>query len=225
MKNPPGLRLIAATSQNILRWISSLIGAVSCWWMAYAIYRAYRSGQGQVFGIPVIALYLVEFILVHASSIPMIAASKESKSAKIITLSLVSTIYVTFIATAAVKFHNLQLLLTFAGIMIPRWTGLLTDSDAARQQQIARSFESGLAFIATIPCMLLFDDPFARALIIYFSFMGLLEGTSPLRRRSLAQLPHMGCFVAAFVFIVVIIVVGGGFGGMIWESVRSFSHK
>ncbi|MGB7748190.1 MAG: hypothetical protein WBN75_12985 [Verrucomicrobiia bacterium] len=64
----------------------------------------------------------------------MIAASKEAKSTKIITVSLVSAIYVTFIATAAVKFHNPKLLLTFAGIMIPRWTGLFTDSDAARRQ-------------------------------------------------------------------------------------------
>src|ERR1017187_5115143 len=58
-------KMMTEKSQQILRWISSLIGAVSCWWMAYAIYRAYDSGQPQVFGIRIIALYLLEFILVH----------------------------------------------------------------------------------------------------------------------------------------------------------------
>ena len=146
-------------SQKILRWVSSTIGAVSCWWMAYAICQALHLKQSEVYGIPIMLLFLLEFILVHAGSIPMIAASKESKSAKIVTISLVSAIYVTFIATAAVKFHNLKLLLTFAGIMIPRWTGLLTDSDAARQQQINRSLESTLAFVFTIvPIALLLDN-------------------------------------------------------------------
>jgi len=219
-------KLFTATSQNILRWISSFIGALSCWWMAYAIYQAYRSGQGEVLGIPIAALYFVEFILVHAGSIPMIAASKEPKSAKIITVSLVSTIYVTFIVTIAVKLHSSQLLLTFADIMIPRWTGLFTDSDAARQQQIARSFESFLAFFVSMIVLVIGSDfLFAPALAVYFALMGLAEGTSPFRRRSLAQLPHMGCFIAAFVFIVVIIIVGGAFLKMIWESFGSFFHR
>ena len=215
-------------SQQILSWISSLIGAVSCWWMAYAIYRAYHAGQPQVFGIPIIALYLLEFILVHAGSIPMIAASKESKSSKIITVSLVSAIYVTFIATAAVKFHSSQLLLTFAGIMIPRWTGLFTDSDAARQQQINRSLESGLAFVFTIvPIVLLTNssNPFGLALITYFAVMGLLEGTSPLRKKRLDQSQRAGCFIGASIFILVIIIVGGAFLKMILESFGIFFHK
>jgi hypothetical protein len=212
---------MADKSQQILRWISSLIGATSCWWMAYSIYQAYNSRQQQVFGIPIIALYLLEFILVHAGSIPMIAASKESKSSKIITVSLVSAIYVTFIATAAFRFHSSQLLLTFAGIMIPRWTGLFTDSDAARQQQINRSLESVLAFVFTIvPIVLLTNssNPFGLALIPYFAAMGLLEGTSPLRKKSLDQSQRAGCFIAAAAFILVIIIVGGAFLKMILES-------
>jgi len=220
--------MMADKSQQILRWISSLIGAVSCWWMAYAIYRAYHSGQQQVFGIPIIALYLLEFILVHAGSIPMIAASKESKSSKIITVSLVSAIYVIFIATAAVKFHSSQLLLTFAGIMIPRWMGFFTDSDAARQQQINRSLESTLAFVFTIvPIVLLTSssNPFGLALIPYFAVMGLLEGTSPLRRKRLDQSQRAGCLLGASLFILVGIIVGGMFLKMIWESWGSFFHN
>jgi hypothetical protein len=189
--------------------------------MAYAIYQAHHSGQQQVLGIPIIGLYLVELILVHAGSIPMIAASKESKSSKIIAVSLVSAIYVTFIAAAAVKFHSSQLLLTFAGIMIPRWTGLFTDSYAARQQQINRSLESTLAFVFTIvPIVLLTEsaNPFDLALTVYFIVMGLLEGTSPLRKKRLDQSQRAGCLIFASVFILVIIIVGGMFLKTILES-------
>jgi len=215
-------------SQKILRWVSSTIGAVSCWWMAFAIYRALHLKQDEVFGIPIMLLYLLEFILVHAGSIPMIAASREPKSAKIVTIALVSAIYVTFIATAAVKFHNLKLLLTFAGIMIPRWTGLLTDSDAARQQQINRSLESTLAFVFTVvPIVLLLDNanPLGPALVAYFAVMGLLEGTSPLRTKRLDQSQRVGCFIAAAVFIV-----GGGlvfilFFRNVFEPFWNFLHK
>jgi uncharacterized Tic20 family protein len=220
--------MMAGKPQQILLWISSLIGAVSCWWMAHAIYRAYRSGQQQVFGIPIIAIYILEFILVHAGSIPMIAASKESKSAKIFSISLVSTIYVTFIAAATVELHNAQLLLTFAGIMIPRWTGLFTDSDAARQQQINRSLESTLAFVFTIiPIVLLLESPNALVfgLIAYFAVMGLLEGTSPLRKRRLEQSQRAGCIIGAATFIIVIIIVGGSVVKMVWESIGSYYHK
>jgi hypothetical protein len=199
-----------------------MIGAVSCWWMAYAICQALRLKQGEVYGIPIMFLFLLEFILVHAGSIPMIAASKESKSAKIVAISVVSAIYVTFIATAAVKSHNPKLLLTFAGIMIPRLTGLLTDSDAARQQQISRSLESLLAFVFTIvPIALLLDNenPFGPALVAYFTVMGLLEGTSPLRRKRLDQSRRMGCFIAAAIFIV-----AGGlvFIGFFREFIKPF---
>lgn len=195
--------------------------------MAYAIYHAAHLKLDQVYGIPIMLLYLLEFILVHAGSIPMIAASKESKSAKIVAISLVSAIYITFIATAAVKFHNPKLLLTFAGIMIPRWTGLFTDSDAARQQQIDRSLESTLAFVFTIiPTVFLLGwDAVGYGLIAYFAVMGLLEGTSPLRKKRLDQSQRAGCFIAASVFILVIIIVGGAFLKMIWESFGSFFHK
>ena len=216
------------TPQNILHWISSLIGAGSCWWMAYILYQAVRSGQQQVFGIPIDLIFLLELILVHSGSIPMIAASKESKSSKIITICLVSTIYVAFIAAATIKLHSSQLLLTFVGIMIPRWTGLFTDSAAARQQQINRSLESTLAFVLiVVPIGLLLDDdnPFGPALTAYFAVMGLLEGTSPLRKKGLDQSQRAGCFIAASVFVLVIIIVGSAFVKMIWESIGSFFHK
>jgi hypothetical protein len=48
--------------------------------------------------------------------------------------------------------------------------------------------------------------------------MGLLEGTSPLRRKRLDQSQRAGCFIAASVFILVIIIVGGAFLKMILES-------
>jgi len=216
-------------SQQVLRWISSIIGAVSCWWMAYAIFQAHRSGQEQVFGIPIVAIILVEFILVHAASIPMIAASKESRSAKIVAILLVSAIYIAFITGITVMFHSTQLLLTFAGIMIPRWTGLFTDSDAARQQQIDRSLESGLSFVLTIiPCLLLFNNAYAQALMIYFVLMGLLEGTSPLRKQGLDKSRRVGCFVTAYMFIVIIVCIGSTVVEMIWGAwgaFRSFFHK
>jgi len=201
----------AATSQNILRRVSSLIGAVSCWWMAYAIYRASHLKQAGVYGIPIEVLFFLEFILVHAGSIPMIATYKEPKSTKIITVSLVSAIYVTFIATAAVKFHNPKLLLTFAGIMIPRWTGLFTDSDAARRLQISRSMESILAFIVSIiPTLLSVNVVFTHPLFIYFALMGLLEATSPIRRKNLDQSQRMGCFIAIFTVAVVVVIIVKG---------------
>jgi len=201
----------ATTFQNILHWVFSLIGAVSCWWMACAIYRASCLKQAEVYGIPGNLLFLLEFILIHAGSIPMIAASKEAKSTKIITVSLVSAIYVTFIATAAVRFHNLKLVLTFAGIMIPRWTGLFTDSDAARRQQINRSMESILAFIvAIIPTMLGINVVFTDPLIIYFTLMGLLEATSPMRRKSLDQSQRMGCFIGIFTVAAVVVIIVKG---------------
>jgi len=201
----------ATTFQNILHWVFSLIGAVSCWWMACAIYRASCLKQAEVYGIPGNLLFLLEFILIHAGSIPMIAASKEAKSTKIITVSLVSAIYVTFIATAAVRFHNLKLVLTFAGIMIPRWTGLFTDSDAARRQQIGRSMESILAFIvAIIPTMLGINVVFTDPLIIYFTLMGLLEATSPMRRKSLDQSQRMGCFIGIFTVAAVVVIIVKG---------------
>jgi hypothetical protein len=201
----------ATTFQNILHWVFSLIGAVSCWWMACAIYRASCLKQAEVYGIPGNLLFLLEFILIHAGSIPMIAASKEAKSTKIITVSLVSAIYVTFIAAAAVRFHNLKLVLTFAGIMIPRWTGLFTDSDAARRQQIGRSMESILAFIvAIIPTMLGINVVFTDPLIIYFTLMGLLEATSPIRRKSLDQSQRMGCFIGIFTVAAVVVIIVKG---------------
>jgi hypothetical protein len=202
------------TLQKIIRWISSLIGAISCWWMAYAIYRALHLKQREVFGMPIMAIYLLEFILVHAGSIPLIAASKESKPAKIVSLSLVSTIYVVFITTAAAKFHNSQLLLTFFGIMIPRWTGFFTDSDAVRQQQISRSAESILAFVFTIiPIVLLLDspNPFGPALVAYFTVMGLLEGTSPLRTKGLDKSQRAGCVIGVLALIIVFVILGVGF--------------
>jgi hypothetical protein len=200
-----------ATPQYILRWVFSLTGAASCWCMVYAIYRASCLKQAGVYGIPFDLLFLLEFILVHAGSIPMITASKEPKSAKIITVSLVSTIYVTFIAIAAVKFQNPKLLLTFAGIMIPRWAGLFMDSDAARRQQIGRSMESILAFIvAIIPTMLGINVVFTDPLIIYFTLMGLLEATSPIRRKNLNQSQRMGCFIGIFIMAAVVMIIVKG---------------
>jgi len=199
--------------QSIIRWFSALLGALSCWWMAYAVWQAAHSGRGLVYGIPIVYLYLLEFILVHAGSIPMIAASKESMRGKIGAIVLVSVIYVTFITAAAIEIHSPQLLLTFAGIMVPRWTGLFTESDAARQQQINRSQESILALVFIIvPTVLVFDwDSLGYGLAAYFTVMGLLEGISPLRRKGLDQSKRAGCIIAAAVFTLVPALVAYGF--------------
>jgi hypothetical protein len=207
--------------QRTLQWISSLIGAGSCWWMAFAVWRALHSGQGQVFGVPILYLYLAEFILVHAGSIPMIAASNESKSAKMTSLVLVSVIYAAFIAAIAVAAHSPQLLLTILGIMIPRWTGFFTDSENVRQQQIARSLKSTLAFVFTIiPIALLSNNsnPFGPGLVAYFTLMGLFEGTAPLRRTALDKSQRTGCLIAILTFTTVIVIIGKMFIEAIWSA-------
>lgn len=163
--------------------------------------------------MPIFGIFVLEFILVHAGLIPLIAASKESKSAKIVSLSLVSLIYVAFIGVAAAKFHNLQLLLTFFGIIVPRWTGFFTDSEAVRQQQISRSTESTVVFIFTIlPIAMLSEsqNPFGPALIVYFIVMGLLEGAAPLRKRLLDQSKRAGCIIAGLAFILVVAILSVG---------------
>jgi hypothetical protein len=196
--------------QSPFRWLYSLIGAASCWWMAYSLYQCWHLKLAPETGRwlpPAAGLFVLEFILVHSGAmLPMLMSTRKLQPLGAKPVLLVSAMYVLFIIAITLSVKSWQLLLTFSGIMVPRWIGLVHDSDSARQQQINRSSESFIVFFFCAVLFLVFlQMPFDEVLAIYFGLIGLLEITSPLRTKSLLQTPVMGCLV------LVIFAIGFGF--------------
>jgi hypothetical protein len=81
---------------------------------------------------------------------------------------------------------------TFSGILISRWVGLMLDSNKARQQQMTRSVETFIILLFSIVvCLWLLKLPLEVVLIVYFCLIGLFEATLPARKRSWFQ-PQAG---------------------------------
>jgi hypothetical protein len=196
--------------QPPLRWLYSFIGAASCWWLAYSLYLCWHLKLTPETGRwlpPAGGLFVLEFILVHSGAmLPMLMAARKLQPMGVKPVLLVSGMYVLFAIAITLSFKSWQLLSTFSGIMIPRWMGLVQDSDGARQQQINRSSESVIVFFFCAVVFLVFlQMPFDAVLAIYFASIGLLEITSPMRTKNLLQTPVMGFLV------LIIFAIGLGF--------------
>src|SRR5215472_8277929 len=67
--------------QPPLRWLYSLIGAASCWWMAYSLYLCWHLKLTPETGRwlpPAAGLFVLEFILVHSGAmLPMLMAARK----------------------------------------------------------------------------------------------------------------------------------------------------
>lgn len=120
--------------------------------MAITLLRAWlapmsvEDGKWVHLGVGIMAL---EFILVHSGvMLPAMASSKLGNRTFIIIV--VSLLYVLFAVTFALGFKSLMLLGIFTGIMIPRWIGIFTDSDNAKQQQIIRSRNSVMLYLGAV---------------------------------------------------------------------------
>jgi len=219
---------------GLLRWVFSLIGAASCWWMAFSLYQCWRQGLTPGHGrwlLPAKGLFILEFLLVHSGAmLPMLMASRKSsftdlrterlKALGIWPIVIVSLMYVLFIVVITATFHNWQLLLTFSGIMVPRWIGLAQDSDNARQQQINRSWDSFAVFFFLVvlgalllPVVFQIQTDLDAMLAIYFGLIGLLEITSPLRTKSLLQSKAGGKIGGCLVLLLFLFVFSGMFFG------------
>jgi hypothetical protein len=169
---------------------------------------------------PAAGLFVLEFILVHSGAmLPMLMAArkllpegvKPALLQGIKPLLLLSAMYVVFIIAITLSFKSWQLLLTFSGIMVPRWIGLVHNSDSALQQQINRSADSAVVFFLCAFIFLIFlRMPFDAVLAIYFGLIGLVEFTSPLRTKSLVQTTAMGWLI--------MIVVAVGFWFMVFHQ-------
>jgi hypothetical protein len=153
--------------QNAFRLIPSIIGAASCWWMAITLFRAWQTpmaveeGRWVHLGVGIMAL---EFILIHSGVLlPGFSMSKVTNEMGRQWIFLGSIVYLIFGAAIVFGFKSLMLLGIFAGIMIPRWISVVSDSDKMKMQQILRSFL----------CMGLFIGVGLLCLFVHFSRGGL----------------------------------------------------
>jgi Protein of unknown function (DUF3592) len=170
--------------QKILRWVFSLLGAVSCWWMAFALYQNSHLLSGTARSLPSAEfIFVLEFLMIHSGvMIPGIAASPNMKSAGITPIVFVSVIYLVFGVSISLASHSLQLFLTFSGIMISRWMGLVIDSDSARQQQLKRSMAGFLLFFGTFLLSVPLTGSMDVMMSIYFGLAGLAEAIEPFQQ-------------------------------------------
>lgn len=130
--------------QKTLRLLPNFIGALSCWGMAFTLYRTWQTplaveeGRWVHLGIGIMAL---EFILIHSSILLSgLSLSKVTNEMGRQWLYLGSVVYLIFGAAIVFGFKSLMLLGIFAGIMIPHWISAVSDSDKTKMQQILRSF-------------------------------------------------------------------------------------
>lgn len=218
-------------SQKIISWIFSLIGAVSCWKMAYTLYQTWQTplaienGRWVSLGV---GIMVMEFILVHSGvMIPGLASSDKLRSMKQLPVVIVSIFYIVFGVTIAFVFKSKLLFWTFSGIMVPRWMNLLFNPDTAKEHQLWRSYESFFVYFMSVILSVLVTFPrggLTTAILnqvyphrgggiweqspqqvlvagaVYFTLIGLLEITSPLRKKSFLQSPITG----GIVFIVIL---------------------
>jgi hypothetical protein len=207
--------------QKYFRVIPGVLGALSCWWLAITLARVWWTPMAVDHGRWVklgVGIMVLEFILVHSGAmLPAMAASSKTLGRK--PVLLVSALYVLFGAAIALAFKSIMLICTFSGIMIPRWLGILFDSDQARAQQIKRSGMSvmlylGVAFLSVFvpfpaggltPEILnqvypnrgrgIWEQSPQQALaagIIYFGVLGLMELIAALKQRATSDMPAGG---------------------------------
>jgi len=140
------------TWQKYLRVIPGVLGALSCWWLAVTLARVWRTPLAVEHGRWVklgVGIMVLEFILVHSGTmLPAMAASSKTLGRK--PVLLVSALYACFGVAIALAFKSIMLICTFSGIMIPRWLGILFDSDQARAQQIKRSGMSVMLYVGVV---------------------------------------------------------------------------
>ena len=95
---------------KVIGWIFCLIGAVSCWKLAFTLYQTWQTplaienGRWVSLGV---GIMVMEFIMVHSGvMIPAVATSENLKSFRQIPLLLVSILYIVFGASIAVVFKS-----------------------------------------------------------------------------------------------------------------------
>ena len=191
-----------------------------------------------------VGIMVMEFILLHSGiMIPSLAASEKLKYLGRKPVLIVSICYIVFGVTIAFVFKSTLLFWTFSGIMLPRWMKLFLEPDTPGEKQGLRSYESFFVYFMAVILFILV--PFPRggltpavlnqvyagrggglweqspqqalvAGVVYFTLIGLLEVTSPLRKKSFLQSPITGCFV--------LLVILGVVGLMVCQNLFGIFH-
>ena len=199
-------------------------------------------------------IMIMELILVHSGVMMASPMSEEVqgkgfllgrtwKISKKQSMIIMLVFYAVFGGAILFSFKSVDLFLTFSGILISRWAGLLIDSDTARDQQFNRSLLSLLLFVIAVVLALAvkfpaggltpevlnrvgagaFEKQALIAGVIYFGLSGLVEATGTFWQR-----PKVRRIVLNILGVTILIVFIGAFGTMFFLILRSvfvvFSH-
>lgn len=166
------------------RWFFAVLGAGSCWWLAFDVYQNAHLPPGTTRSLPKAdILFVLEFLLIHSGvMLSGILSSPNMKGRTLKPVLFVSFIYAVFGVAIALASQSLQLFLTFSGIMISRWMGLVSESGSVRLQQFKRSMAGFLLLFGTLLVTLVLESSWDMMLVVYFCLAGLAEVIEPFQQ-------------------------------------------